>query len=438
MKQLLMKKLPYKLKLLIACMESSEQVLTILQQARRRKINWNLIHKLIIRHRLHHQVYKNIKNLDLVPSAMRNSLAELCAQDKLNLLNICDETIRITQFFEQQQIKYCVVKGVAVAKTAYTAIDERSCKDIDIWVDPEHVLHACQCLASLGYAITNPKYVLKGRKYTYFSKNRDEITLYNAERKIEVELHFKMDYLGINYFKFNKVPILSIQINNNQINTLDHEYHFLYLIIHGSIHAWVRLRWLYDIKRYIDTQLVDIKQVISLSSSIKCEHLVFQTFSLLHHFFGLNNPDACAFLEIHNPVGASLAKAGYKFINTNYEFNTRVYGKMFFKYRIYLFKLAVKHEKLNALLGDWFKLDVLFERITLPDKIFWAYYIIYPLWVIMRLIQQTQQHKRQRSNKLQFFNRSSTDANSQVKKVSFSTWLCRKIFSRTTGINKQK
>ena len=60
---------------------------------------------------------------------------------------------------------------------------------------------------------------------------------------------------------------------------------------------------------------------------------------------------------------------------------------MFFKYRFYLAQLAVRGQKLHAILGDLFKIDELFVYVTFPDKLSFMYYAVYPLWVIKYVLK---------------------------------------------------
>ena len=87
-----------------------------------------------------------------------------------------------------------------------------------------------------------------------------------------------------------------------------------------------------------------------------------------------------------------LAVLAQQFISSDYEITDGLSNlNMFFKYRVYLGKLAVRGQKAHALWGDLFKIDMLFPYVTFPRGCSFLYYLAYPVWV-MRFIWRAVAH----------------------------------------------
>ena len=343
-------------------------------------IDWALFYKLVIRHRVWHLVHKAL--LETAPPILP-VITKRCQQDTLHLLNTANETIRIAAKFNEQTVEHCFIKGILLNVHIYGGLGTRPCRDIDVWIKLSDYPRAINALLSLGYKKKLPTYELSGFKQSYYMQHRHDMAFYHPDKRILIEPHFRLDYFGINFFPWESLTRKSIRVFNQDIMTLDDDYHLLYLMIHGSIHAWIRLRWLQDIALFIQSNKCDLKHVVDLAKQIKCEHLFEQTLLLINELFPSNNEVISPFIQKPSRKSLQLAALSKQFIEGDYEMTDGFrHYKMFFKYRFYLAKLAVKGQKLQAILGDLFKIDEVFQYATFPDKLAFMYYLIYPIWVI--------------------------------------------------------
>jgi hypothetical protein len=352
-------------------------------------IDWNLFYKLTIRHRVWHQVYKALTaqgSCDDIP--IYKKLEKQCEVDKKRILTTASETLRVARAFTQSNIQHCFIKGTVLNEYLYGSLLTRPCKDIDIWVDTTTLASATEALLALGYQKQLPTYVLSGFKERYYMNHKHDISFYHPERKIEIELHFRLSYFGVNFFAHAATHFKKVPLCNTLIQTLDDNYHLLYLMIHGAIHAWGRLRWLNDISLYIKNDRCSLTQVITLAQKIQCEHLVEQSLLLSRELFGVNNADMDVILQNSSPRAKWLAKMAKRFITADYEPSGHygIYKKEFFYYRFYLARLASPGQKLQAVCGDLFKIDNLFPYITFPNSLRGMYYLLYPLWVVKYIV----------------------------------------------------
>lgn len=352
------------------------------------QIRWDYLYTLIIRHRVIEQVYSELKNTPQIPVNFIAKLRQTNHQIKFNLLNMHAETIRITRILEEHDLPYIIVKGIPLAIEIYGGSDKRQCKDIDLWVTPDNLEKVQKLLIDAGYQQTLPSYQLSGYKKNYYLCHKHDLAFFHSERKVEIELHFRLEYLGINFFKFNQVATQQIISNKDQIVTLQHDYHVLYLMLHGAIHAWSRLRWLHDIYLYVTQDKCNLTNVYQLSLKLDCSHIALQTLSLLNKVYNYQTPEINQLLSKIDKRSVLLAQTAHQFIVADYELTGGhgIFSKMFFKYRFYLSKLAAKGQRHQAIFGDLFKIDRLFPYFNLPRGCEFGYYLLYPLWIIKYII----------------------------------------------------
>ena len=350
-------------------------------------IDWVLFYKLVLRHRVWHQVNNALRNYhSIIPIAA--ALTKHCERDQRRILISAGETVRIAREFTKQAIEHCFVKGTLLNVHVYGGLNSRPCHDIDVLVNANTYYSAIAALLSLGYEKKLPRYELTGFTESWYMLHKHDIAFYHPKLQILVELHFRLSYFGLDFFPLQAIALRHIPLLNIPIIAPDDDYHVLYLMIHGAIHAWIRLRWLQDIALFIKNDQCDLNRVYDLATKIKCQHVVIQTLLLVNVYFKLKHP--VLLLLIHNPSRRELklAAIAQQFITADYEMSDGIKNpKMFFKYRAYLANLAVRGQKLHAILGDLFKIDALFLYVKFPNKLSFLYYLLYPLWVVKYILK---------------------------------------------------
>jgi len=351
----------------------------------RHAFDWFLFYKLVIRHRVWHQVKHQFAacSVDSTTQNRVDALAKHCQQDKRRILVTAGETVRIARVLKRESIAHCFIKGLLLNVYLYDGLYTRPCRDIDIWVDLIAYTQAMDILLSLGYEKKLPEYDLIGFKKSYYMSNKHDMAFYHPTRRVLVELHFKLSYFGIQFFPFSKIKYQSIDLLHVPVTTLEDHYHLLYLMIHGAIHAWMRLRWLHDIVLFIQKNRCDIDAVYALAKQIHAEHVVEQTLTLVHDLFLLQDEAVNRLVQKASRRSRQLTQMAKQFIFSDYEMIDGIrHPILFFKYRLYIAKMALQGQKFNAICGDLFKIDNLFPYVTFPKALSFMYYLCYPLWIL--------------------------------------------------------
>ena len=400
------------LQLIIAILANQETAIASLingshcedaKHPRQSMFDWNVFYKLVIQHRVWYQVaatlsiYTKPSGQNLVPATVVagllvqvQNLDARCNQDKLRMLAVVAETVRISKLFQKQNILHAFLKGVTLNVQLYPELISRTCKDIDLWVSADCYQQALDILIHLGYQQTIPQYTLSGFKKKYYLAHRHDIEFHHRQRNVFVELHFQINYHEVvAFYPLAPQMLRKVSILNVPVYTLNNELELLYLMIHGAIHAYTRLRWLYDVALYIKSGRCDIEKLYTYARELQSEHVVSLAVVLLKEVFKLevprtDNTIAC----ITSVQGKKLADIVIYLLQNEYELlgSSNVWSRGFFAYRKYVLLLAVKGKKVDAVLNDLFKIDLLFPSIVLPDRLAFLYYVIYPFWIIWHLV----------------------------------------------------
>lgn len=354
------------------------------------QVRWDYLLQLIVRHRLVGPLYSALQNISLVPASFLAQLKQLNQQMKINSLRLSAEAIRIARVFERENVPFIIVKGIPLAVNLYGGSDKRQCKDVDIWVSTSDLERAENLLHKLGYITMRPAYKLVGLKKKFYLNHAHEIALVNSSRLVEVELHFKLESVGTNFFSFDKVRTQSLFMNRQKFITLEDNYNFLYLMLHGAKHGWSRLRWLNDIALYIRQDKCDLDLVYSLSCDLKCEHLFMQSLWLLRDFYQISNEKIDQLLTHIDARALKLADFAKQFICADFVFigDGYVFKSMFLKYRYYQITLDNGLKRFSAVWDILFNLDRVFSLVNLPRYCGFVYYILYPFEVIRHFIMR--------------------------------------------------
>ncbi len=351
-------------------------------------IDWDLFLKLVIRHRVWHQILAAVTRIQLNgPIPIHNKLTAICYKDTWCLFRMVAAIGSIASLFAKHHIQYCFLKGVTLSVQLYEAINQRPCKDIDIWVDKKNYQEAMLLLESLGYQKVHPTYPLEGFFEKYHLAHKRDIKFYHQQQKIQVELHVRLSYFGVDFFPLSPELSKSIRLFDKEILTLKDDYHLLYLMIHGAAHAWSRLRWLYDIALYINAKKCNLNTVFNLATRLRCEYIVEQALIMVHTHFKVNDPLLEELVKKSSKKSKLLARSGLDFIGyAEEQFDTNIFSKIYFKYHYYSTKIIPWTRKLQVIKEDWVMIENLFCLVHFPKPLSGLYYLIYPFWFIKRFV----------------------------------------------------
>lgn len=233
------------------------------------------------RHRLSHQQIDDF----LGEKESRNYIAE-----KLEQLVQLKEFLGIAEAFTASGIEFIPLKGALLSYRIFNDATYRRYNDLDFLIGIPSIENAVEVLKKRGYH--TPVYDLPAdecrREMLY--QHMNEILLYNPEKDIGVDLHWEL-FTGGKFIKPQTLKEIiaynqeKVVFQGRQFNVLSIEFELLYLVIHGGLHAWRRLKWLVDIKELLQRVEYDEKAFIGLTKKMNAQHSVALCNELLKIYF---------------------------------------------------------------------------------------------------------------------------------------------------------
>jgi hypothetical protein len=343
----------------------------------------------ISRHGLIPLVYHTLRDLSAdidIPSTL---LSKLQARYKLiaqkNIL-LSAELMRLSKILQSNHINAIPFKGPVLAKLAYGDITLRVFGDLDIFIKRDDFDKFAQILIDSGYTPHYPIEEYQNAKKTLFELNND-VPFYNRSKRINIELHWDFfRKLNISTSVFNPWDNLqTVQMNHQNIQTLDHNTHLLYHSLHGSKHIWERIMWIADIDRFVRRlgSELDWSYILSTAKSLGTVKMFLFGIALAHRYY--DTPLPTKILAQIDRVDLDYA---IDFVEGEYNSFKSTPENSLVKLKIVLSLKDTFWNQAKTLLEFVFKPGINERRmIVLDDNLFGLYWVIRPFGMVYRFVK---------------------------------------------------
>lgn len=212
---------------------------------------------------LHHQL--NIEQTGLQPD---EQLSRQIKRDTIRSLEYVKEFILLTDDLKLNGFRFLPLKGPVLSYRIYTDAAYRKCHDIDLLIEFKDLNEYHEFLLQKGYQPENPE-ISRNFKSSGLYNNRKDAKYFHTEKKTIVELHWRLFTYDI-FFRNDELKnlrpfITEIDFMKRILTVFTHEFEILYLIMHGSVHNWGILKWLYDVNDYLKSNDMDFLKIYNYS-----------------------------------------------------------------------------------------------------------------------------------------------------------------------------
>jgi hypothetical protein len=205
--------------------------------------------RLIKHHRLDSIFLKavNEQNIDL-PTELKENIEVINKRNKMRMMKLTSELIRIHKLFTENNIDYISLKGPALSQQIYGDYTIRSSRDLDILVRVED-------LDKVNLLLNSIEYFNNVKSFEKHQKAHHDIEFINKNKKIKLEIHtrlfsIKEMFKDDNNALFNKFE--TILVNNTEVKILNNKTNNDYLYTHAKNHSWELLYWIIDLIKIND------------------------------------------------------------------------------------------------------------------------------------------------------------------------------------------
>jgi hypothetical protein len=198
--------------------------------------------------------------------------------EKLEEMGRMAEFIAITDAFVAAGLNFVSFKGPLLSQRLYGDTTYRRYGDFDFLFDIPAAEIAAEILVNNGYLAVYYEIPEQDRQKKEFFNNVKEICFYNSEKDSSIEIHWKL-FFG-KFLPLEKLEqiiasnLSEISLAGRTFTVLNPELDLLYLVIHGGLHCFRRLKWLVDIKDFLEKVPIDNEKFMLLTLQLNASRMV--------------------------------------------------------------------------------------------------------------------------------------------------------------------
>lgn len=232
------------------------------------------------RHRLSYQQIESLYKFSNMDEILR---------EKMEQFEKFGHFMKIASTFDNAGLWFIPLKGPLLSFRIYGDPTVRISKDFDFLMVEESIPLAIKSLENLGYQAENFPWPQSTFRQRFIMKQLNQFSLIHPTNQTSVELHWRLlDFPVTSADRVNgmiKENLDTTSMGGQSFTMFNAEFELLYLVIHGSLHAWSRLKWLVDVKDMLSALRIDNQRFIWLMSQLCAEKPVAVCNALLRRFF---------------------------------------------------------------------------------------------------------------------------------------------------------
>ena len=310
-------------------------------------------------------------------------------QMKLSSMAKVAELIRLSKLFKANNLDFISIKGPLLSWRLHHDFTVRYSNDLDILVQSEDISRVTELLKKDGYQAHIFDLPQTRNKQRMVLKINNQIIFMHPQKNITLEVHWRLIRPEI-ISKTRMDQLLqqnteSFKFNDEEFTVLNKESELVFLIFHGAMHQWFRLKWLHDIFAYSKDAELNWEKVFTISKIFNGEHLVYQSIQLADRYWVLPHNIASMYTDNGIRLNPLLLEYPLKSIAINelepkpglmnwakYIYEKRKYGLLLFSTARY------KYTFIRRL----FLRDVELDKLNLPDFLTFLYLPLRPVLLV--------------------------------------------------------
>ncbi len=368
-----------------------------LQTCCHQAVNWQSFAVLVERHGLIPTTYRNLSThaAGLVPQPVLAGLREQAERNRQRILQLLGELNRISGWFAQAGIPLCALKGPLLAQRLFGDVALRSSTDLDLLVHPAALGQAEALLFAHGYQRVFPAVALTPRQWQAFQQEWYHYSYVLRGPRVFIEIHWTIappELCAPEAVHQMLMRARSLSQSGSRLAALADEDLPTYLLIHGSKHNWVRLKWLVDFAVWmrgagpLEWQALEVRM-----GELGLQRVLGQGVLLANQLFEIPLPEALSPAVTQNLKVQRLAEQSTEEI-LDPSYRGTEFGRQQ-RLHFILYAMRLKHGwryKWDTFRNLWM-VPYDWQDVPLPDSLFPLYGLLRPLLWLRRWLR----HRRQ-------------------------------------------
>lgn len=175
--------------------------------------------------------------------------------------------VRLIALFSAYGIRFIPLKGAVLGDLIYGDSSARRFYDLDFLISPGEIQRAIAAAATLGYEPYEAYNTIPSDAAGWaalFAKDNHFICRHRTD-KTDLELHWRFfrhsDFPKIAFDALYANETVEYCLSDHRFRKLSSEVEFAYILAHGAMHGWYRLKWLVDVSDYLAAVPMDLGKV---------------------------------------------------------------------------------------------------------------------------------------------------------------------------------
>lgn len=262
-----------------------------IREAAQAGLKWPLLLDLARYHGVGPLLYRTISTVcaDLVPKDSLDALRQVTQAGTLLNRVLAGELVQLCRAFDESGVPVVPFKGATLAAMAYKDLSLRDFDDLDFIVPQHRVADVKRVLWSQGYrprdrSQDEPDAAHADEPYHVFVKKSSVLRVDLQWVMAHDQFTFHLDRPEI------WDQLIPVSIDGHQVRGLAPEDLLLILCVHGSKHAWERLKWVADVAELLRAQELNWKRVFSTATKWKCRRMLLLGLELANRLMEIPLP----------------------------------------------------------------------------------------------------------------------------------------------------
>jgi hypothetical protein len=371
-----------------ACLQEKQE--ESIREATRAGLDWTEYLRLVKRHRtpaLSWAALSRVVGLE-IPAPAKQRLQT--HSDACRMLAVKNSMLLavVLKCFNRAAIPVMTFKGPTLSSDLYGDVGLRHSRDLDLAVPPADSQRAKACLENMGWRVEPTWFPLTPSQWESLLRHEHHFSFGHPEGTGLVELHWRnqWDPPGSDGdYWLRSIPSVWQGCAYQAMNPVDQ---IVYLCHHGASHVWFRAKWLGDIARIYAGERVDWEAVLSEARSAGKDRAVLACLRLLELLYGLPLPNLPG-----NPwkaLPSRLIDAPLHALQAPPELEPTVSVASiprWLRKSLYEMQLLPQKPWWEPLFRIWYRRED-FRVFHLPDRFFWAYAALRPVFWVWRWVRR--------------------------------------------------
>ena len=350
-------------------------------------IDWDEFIALVDRHRVPALAYAALSRHagERLPERAREALKGRSDQCRRGGLQLAAETVRLTKRFAGEGIDLLPLKGPLLSLQLFGDVGMRQAKDIDVMVRPADLDRADRLLTEEGYIRTFPDFPLTPGQKAFISRYEHHYGYVHGVKGLHLELHWQYEVCSAVMTETMWSHCRTRYLSGVRIACLDDGFLLLYLCTHGAKHKWYRLKWLSDVVTILSQEHSNVTDRLpGLAERYDLRRPVAQAALLVQWLYGIRLVAPLAELVRREKTALPFARSAVEALQRSETYHVarqrRLEGIRGLPYRMRLrSRPDVGAHLKRVMIGT-----ADFKHFPLPDRLFWLYIPLRPLFWIWR------------------------------------------------------